>query len=198
MPGEERPGQRAADDERDPLRAVGVLGDREPAAQARRLDDSATIDNVVCRCDVEGFTDVGEEYAECRPVEFVDRVQPEQDEQRECGLAAADAAQPVHRVGHPVAEPPPHRRVVDRGERLSVGLCGGRGCHVAPLSDGDVGRSRRARSRVRRRSRTHRRSGSQPPDAGRRNLSGRRRYGRGPSRRRTRAVRRYAGSRPRM
>ena len=78
-------------------------------------DDNATIDNVVVQIEVEGFTDVGEQDAECRPVEFVDRVQSEQDEQRECGLAAADAAQPVHRVGHPVAEPPPHRRVVDRG-----------------------------------------------------------------------------------
>ncbi len=90
-------------------------------------DDSATIDNAVVHVDVEALADVRQQDAEGRSVEFVDGVQPEQDEQRERGLAAADVAQPLHRVGHAVAEPPPHRRVVDRRRWVLVAI-GGRWC----------------------------------------------------------------------
>ena len=113
MPEKNAQRQRAADDERNSLRAVGVLGDRHLQGERgdrRQGDDRQRRRDV----DVEALADVREQDAERRSVEFVDGVQPEQDEQRERGLAAADAAQPLHRVGHAELESPPHRRVVDR------------------------------------------------------------------------------------
>ena len=198
MPGEERPGQRADRRRAGSASSGRRTGRSAPAARARRLDDSATIDNVVVQIDVEGFADVGEQYAERRPVEFVDGVQSEQDEQRECGLAAAD-----RRAASPSGGPSRswNRRHID-GSSIGAERCPS-GCAVVA---GVTLRSVPTMTLV-----VSPRSveGSAPfedappfrlatSDAGRRNRSGRRRYGRGPSRRRTRAVRRCADSRPTM
>ena len=101
---EHGPHEGAADHERDPLGLVRVLGDgdlqRQRCNRRQRHDRQRGGD-----VDVERLADLGQQNAERRAIEFVDCVEPEQHDQRERRLAAAQVGHPLLRMAHAVGEP---------------------------------------------------------------------------------------------
>ncbi len=86
--------------------------------------ESATIDNVGLKVDVEALADVWQQDAEGGSVEFVDGIQREEHEERKRGLSATYRGEPHHRMGDAELEPPPRRRVVNRHRWLLVAFGG--------------------------------------------------------------------------
>ena len=88
---------------RHPLVAVGELGDRhlqQEGADAGQGDEAEHGAEV----EAERLLDLGQQDPERGAVELVDRVEPEQHDERERPLAAADLAEPGHRVAEALEE----------------------------------------------------------------------------------------------